>query len=117
MADRGEIRTQILSGNQDKFESKILPLFGAKVEIRQPTLAAILAYQKAIGEDEIAFVRLMIDFCFVPGSKEKVFEEADKESLLQMPFTKELQDFILEITALMGVQVEVAEGNLESNPA
>lgn len=80
---RDELRGQIFA------ESKlnIIPVlfFGAKIELRQPQLQDILAAQKS--EDrESAVIETLIEYAFIPGTEEKVFEPGDAAGLKAKPF-------------------------------
>lgn len=80
---RDEIRSAIFSPKKAK--SKTVTFFGTKIEIRQSTLMDIVS---AAGEEDrkSAIAGALIRSAYVPGTDQKVFEEADTDSLLQLPF-------------------------------
>src|SRR5690606_9643413 len=89
-------------------------LFGQKVEIKQPTLSQIAKLGQASPESKIPpIVRIMIEYIYVPGTDEKVFDPADAESLAAMPSGKWLSDLNKAIEELTGVDVKEAEKNSE----
>lgn len=95
---RNQLREQIFSGK--KFNSKEIEFFGAKIELRQPSLQDILK-AKEENNRQSAVVSMLIDYAFIPKTDEKVFEEADAEMLLSMPFGKnftELNNALEELT-------------------
>ena len=111
MATRDEIRTQIFSSSKNK--KKVVKFYDAEVEIRQPTLGMIMQFQAVDGTDtkKDALVQMMIELCYIPGTSERIFEEADYDTLLGLPFDEDLQSFVDEMNALMGITPEQAEGN------
>lgn len=83
MTTRDELRAKIFS---DK-KLNIIPVefFGGTIELRQPALGDILKAQT--NEDrEAAVIETLIDYAFVPGTEEKVFEKADAASMKALPF-------------------------------
>jgi len=50
---------------------------------------------------------------FVPGTDEHVFEEADRETMYQMPFGEDLVNLNRVISRLSGVNIEEAEEELK----
>lgn len=112
LSARDKLRQQVLSNVKDKFTSKELPLFGVTVELRTLSVKAVLAYQKVMEEDSSeALIKMLIDFVFIPGTDEHLFEEGDREILLNMPFDDDLMKFIDEANALIGIDLEVEVGN------
>jgi len=85
---RDQIRAQIFGGAESKVQHRILTFFGAKIELRQPTLGAILAAQK--NEDrEAAVIDTLIENAFIPGTDIRVFEDTDGDQFKAMPFGKD----------------------------
>jgi hypothetical protein len=54
---------------------------------------------------------LMITYCYVPGTDDKVFEDGDIPQILDWPVDTWLTDFNEAVEKLSGVNVEAAEGN------
>lgn len=88
MATRDEIRAQILATKIPS--TKVIDLFGAQVEIRQPTLGAILDAGSSEEEKQSAIIDTLIKFTYVPGTDELVFELADADTFKTMPFGADL---------------------------
>jgi len=103
---RDELRGKIFAHRPLK--SEIVHIFGQDVEVRQPTLGQILDV-KEDPDRRKAIVRLMINYCFVPGTNERVFEEADFESIISMPFGDDLRLVNEAINKLTGIRVEEAK--------
>ena len=111
---REQIRDQLL-GHAPKASTKALTLFGIDVELRQPTLGAILDAQETESNRERS-AAMIIQYAFVPGTDERVFEPADREMILKWPFNEDviaLQEAIIELS---GVDIEGAEVELSGDP-
>ena len=106
--NRDELRSQIFSGKKRK--TKVVNLFGGDVEIRQPTLRDIIKTQNMEDRSE-GIIYLLISYCYVPGSDEKVFEPKDAEELLNLPFDESFSSASVALTEMIGVNIEDAEGN------
>lgn len=93
MATRDSIRSQVFA--KKDLKSKTLDFFGTQIELRQPKLKDILdAQQEAAqqAEDGVssAVVSILLQYAYVPGTSEKVFEAGDRDALLQLPFDENL---------------------------
>ena len=106
--NRDELRTKIFSTKVLKTE--MISLFGVGVEIRQPTLGDIIKMQ-GMEDRAQGIVYLLISYCFVPGTNDKIFEPADEKTLLGLPFDESFTSASLAITRMIGVDVEEEVGN------
>lgn len=93
MTTRDDIRAKVFA--KKDLKSKTLDFFGTQIELRQPKLSDILqAQQEAANQQEdgisSAVVNILLQYAYVPGTSEKVFEEADKAALLELPFDENL---------------------------
>lgn len=112
---RDALRAKIFSSENKQFKKEKMILFGASVEIRQPSLGMILEAQA--DEDRTkAIVNLLVNYCFIPDSDDKIFEEGDAESLLSMPFNDDLIKVNEVIERLTNIDVLSAEKNSKSEP-
>jgi len=112
--NRQQLRAQLL-GNAPKPARTALSLFGADIELMQPTLRAILDVQD-IEDTKERSTDMIIRYACVPGTDERIFESADKDMILSWPFTNELVDLQMAIAKLTGVDVEEAEKVLKGAP-
>lgn len=112
---RNKLRESIFADKNKKIDSRPLKLFGENVEVRQPTLAQITKLSKLSTENSKVppIVRIMIEYIYVPGTDDKVFETADAESLAAMPSGQWLTDLNKVLEELTSVDVQVAEKNSE----
>ena len=111
---RDDLRAKLL-GQAPKPQIKTMSLFGQEIELRQPTLGAILDAQ-GIDDDKIRTVTLIIEYAYVPGTDERIFEEADTNVILSWPFGEELVEIQVAIAGLTGVDISAAEEKLKDNP-
>lgn len=112
---RQAMRDQLL-GHAPKPNRKEVTLFGVVLEMQQPTLGSILKSQDIEDGKERA-VNMIIQYSFVPGTNDPIFEEADKDIILNWPFNDELVTLQLTIAELTGVDVKEAEAELKGNPS
>lgn len=82
---RDKIRTAAFN---QKCRSKIVSYAGVDIEIRQPPVGVVLGREGA-SDRKALMSHMLINYCYVPGTDEKVFEEADIEALMAVPFNKE----------------------------
>jgi hypothetical protein len=111
---RDEIRAKLL-GKTPLAKSKMITLFGMELELKQPTLEAILKTRDT--EDNTArAVDMIIEYAFVPGTDEHVFESADREMMLRWPFGKDLTDLNEAIAELTGVDITAVVEDMKRDP-
>lgn len=95
---RDSIRAAVFG---QKPKSELVTFAGTQLEIRQPPIGAII---NGSPDDRQAMItKMLMDYCFVPGTDDKVFEAADRESILAMPFNQDwtaLQEAIVRLTNL-----------------
>ncbi len=116
---RDKIRSQVFSS--DKFKREEVTAFGTKIEIRQATLGRVLELQEKLQKDRKGAIGLaFIEFCYVPGTDERLFDDGDLDLILGLPFGEDFQRVQDVINKLMGVReedVKAAEGNSPETPA
>lgn len=104
------MREQIFSSKRRKTES--VEVFGITIEVRQPSLGDVLDLQD-LDTQKARVANALINYCYVPDTAEKVFEVADVDSILAMPFDENLEKIQTAITKLTGINMKETEGNLE----
>lgn len=107
---RDEIRGEIFKGEHKKLARKPFTLNGTKLEVRQPTIKQLgdLANQTS---DKPAVVRYLIAHTYVPGTDERVFDDADAEALSEFPAGPWLGEFNEAFSALTAFDTKAAEKN------
>jgi hypothetical protein len=109
MTARDVLRSKILG---QKSLSDIVELDdGVQIEIRQASVGQILDAMKT-EDNKGRLLGILIDCCYVPGTDERVFDEADVESLASMPsggYWQKLMDAINK--QALPAKIEEAEKN------
>jgi len=118
-ATRNDIRKSIFAAKNRLSET--VEFLGAQIEIRQPTLGDALDYQQE--EDrKIGMAKILISYCYLPDTDVRVFEEADTDMILGLPFGADMVRVNRAINKLTGLDEdaedaalkELAEAPLES---
>ncbi len=114
---RDRIRGKTVGG-QKIFKSRIITYLGEEIEIKEPTVkewgVILRAMTKEEGKMEFDqyLVWSVIMCSFVPGTKEKVFEAEDFDSLMEQPKSGFMTEFSDIASDLMKVDQKEIEGNL-----
>jgi len=103
------IRSAIFSSSN--FDTKIIEMFGMEVEVRQPSVGQLMSLTDGSDTSRNAAVNAMIEFCYVPGTNDKVFEVTDYDSLLGLPMGPWFVAFQEVWAELASIDVGEAEGN------
>lgn len=109
---RKALRSALFNSKNKQLQSRTVEMFGETIEIRQPTLAQITNMGKEDSKIP-GLIRMLIEYCYVPGTDDKVFDKADAEQLASMPTGKWLTDVNKAVAELTGVDVKEAEKNSE----
>jgi hypothetical protein len=108
---RDQMREKIFSSNNpERNVRKLITLYGVEVELRRATLGAILDRQDDTNRKK-ALVNMMCQYCYVPGTDDKVFEETDFDSILNLPFNNDLAALNQAILELNSIDVMGQEKN------
>lgn len=113
---RDEIRAALI-GKKHEIDTESMTLFGVEIELRQPTLKAILTAREE--EDiEKRTTDVFIRYAYVPGTDELIFEDTDRQSILNWPFNNDLIEIQQKIAKLTGVDLGALEieEELKSDP-
>lgn len=109
---RDTIRSKIFASGQ--FKTVDTEILGQKVTVRQPSIGDISRYITASTEDKKnQLILLMIDYCFVPGTTEKIFEHTDYDSIEELPTGQWMMQFQQVWSELAGLDTEEATKNSE----
>ena len=111
---RDELRA-ILIGNKVKPEFELITIFGVEVEFRQPSFGDLMKVRE-IGDEGTRAVEMIIQYAYVPGTNDRVFEDSDRDIILGWPFGKDLVKVNSVIAKLTGIDIEAIEEELESDP-
>lgn len=111
---RNEMRAAFFGGLQ--FKSKKIRIFDTWIEVRQPSIGELSAMNNLEGAaaDRNALIELMIQYSYVPGTTDKVFEDSDREHMLDFPMGDWAQTFQETWMELAGVNSEESVKNSET---
>lgn len=110
MSFRDEIRAAILASDNLKRKTVPLKFFGAEIELRQPTTGDIIRATEG-GTNRFTLVNVLLDYAYVPGTDEKVFEEGDVEHLKSLPYNEDMKSLTQAIETFTNILVGDAEKN------
>lgn len=110
VTNRDSIRSQLFNSASKKRRSKKINMFGTEVEVRQPSVGQVLELQNS-KDQKNTLVRMLIEYCYVPGTNEKVFEEGDQDQIMSWPVDDWFQQFNDAVTELASINVQEAEKN------
>jgi len=114
---KSELRSLLFSDANRKPASEPLVLFGADVEVRQPTLAQITKLSKMANKPDNKVPQItymLVEYCYVPGTDEKLFDEADIPVLSEMPAGPWINAFNTALEKLNGAKMDEAEKNSDA---
>lgn len=112
---RDQLRAKIFSADSARPKSMEVEFFGVTVEIRQPSLGRILDLQND-DDRKAAMVDMIIEYAYVPGEQERVFEDADTDTLLGMPWGEDFVRVNDAISKLTGLDIGEEEVRLKKAP-
>jgi hypothetical protein len=105
------IRAAILSA---KAKTKVINAFGQDIEIRQPTLQAVMSYQ-ALPDRVDAIAQMLIRYAFVPGTNTAIFDDEDVDAIKGIPFGEDIQKVNDAINSMMDVKEAIREEEKNSD--
>lgn len=107
---RDDLRAAIFNA---KPKSEIVENFlgGTTIELRQPPLRVALE-QRNVSEEDRMFYMLQ-NYTFVPGTKERLFERGDIETMKDMPFGAEFQNLMDALNRLLGINPQEVEAQIK----
>lgn len=79
---------------------------GVDMEFIQPTVGALMNRQNAEGDERSFLIRTLIENTVLPGTKERIFEDSDYDSLMEMPANGEFQTVMKILTNAMDLNVD-----------
>lgn len=102
---RDELRKRLFAAKQAK--SAKVEVFGVPVEIRQPTVKEVSEFRESNSEtDADLAVSVLINFAYDPDSGQKVFEEGDRDAMMNWPAGRWVQDVLRAFISLSEVNVD-----------
>lgn len=106
MPDRDEIRKQLFAKKERK--TVLLTLWDTEIELRQPTVGEMLD-QSQETDQRVMISSFLIRQSYIPGTNEKVFDDADEDGILNWPYGKWVADITEALRELTDLEIEDAE--------
>ncbi|MGE3487241.1 MAG: hypothetical protein AB7L09_21190 [Nitrospira sp.] len=106
-ADKQAIREAFLNS---KPKSVAVTAFGFKIDVRPPAVKVILGLPT--GEEHRArnLAFQLVHFVYVAGTDEQVFEPADADALIEIPFSEDVRKIVEAINEVTGVGSDAVAG-------
>lgn len=111
---RDQLRAGLI-GKKHEPKTKLVELFGMQVELRQPNLESIVNARE-ITNERLRTIQMIIDYTCVPGTTEKIFEEADVDTIMQWPMSQDLANIQIALAELTGIDISDAEQEIKQDP-
>lgn len=89
LSTRDSLRASIFSSENSRCKRVPITLNGAELELKQPTIDEVIKLQDR-PEASARVAIILINHAFIPGTEDKVFDDADYDSLAALPYTPEL---------------------------
>lgn len=102
---REQIRAAMFSDVNAKPKVINYEFLSQKLEWRCPTLKEMQEARDA-AENENLMVRLIINHSYIPGTEEKVFEDGDYKTIMNMPLSGSFNEAVQAISAVINLKVE-----------
>ncbi len=111
---RDDLRGRLL-GTKAKPKSEIVTLFGEEIELRQPSFGSMLDARE-IADTKTRTIEMIVQYAYVPGTDEHIFEDTDRDMILGWPFGEEVLEIQNAIARLSGIDIEALEERLLRDP-
>ena len=101
---RDEMRTAIFASKD--IAVKVFTFFGVEVELHQPKLVDIINAAEN-PNSKSALLNALIRDAYVPGTTQRLFDDTDLESLMQLPFGEDFNRLVKALGELSDVNFPV----------
>jgi len=108
---RDELREKLFK--KHKPETEIIEIYGAEVELHQPSVGEILDLKEE-KDAKKAMMRVLTNYCCVPGTEEVVFEDTDTDMIMAWPLGTWFTELHEAFERLTDISLPDAEKNLEA---
>lgn len=107
---RDSIRAKVFA--HKPLKKVIITIFGAEIELRQPTLGSIMEARDAENANA-GVIDTLVQYAYVPGTDEKVFEESDADAFKELPADTWIQTVADALQKLSDVNFTGTENDSE----
>lgn len=108
MSSRDDIRSKFFS---QKPKTRVVEINGAQIELRQPSLGDLISRnnpeEAEKRDNQTITTQMLCNYCYVPGTDEKVFDMADRELVMSLPNNKAWQELQGAISDLINLDGEL----------
>lgn len=104
--NRDSIRNKIFSQKNTELKKIPVPFNGEILEFRQPSIEMIASLRDSGSEDSNFLAVCLINFCFIPETDIKVFDESDYDRILKMPYGQSWNAAVTAISEVLDLRVE-----------
>lgn len=99
-----ELRQGIFA-NAQKQQRRPFTFNGVQVEFLQPLVGSMFNQQSDDGDKKSFIIMTMIKNTVAPGTSDRVFEDTDYDSIMELPMTAEIQQVTTIVQELMNIGV------------
>lgn len=86
----------------------MITLWDTEIELRQPTIGEMLD-QSQETDQRVMISSFLIRQAYVPGTREKVFDDADEKGIMNWPYGKWVTDITEALRELTDLEIEEQE--------
>lgn len=102
---RDEMRAVMFSPEKTIAHRIPLKFNGMDLEWQRPSIQELAEAQDA-GKDRNFMVGMIINYSYIPGTDEKVFEDGDYAVIMKMPYSEEYGDAVGAIVKTLNLRVD-----------
>lgn len=107
---RDNLRSKMFNSEGSKAKRIPIVVNGIELEFRQPTIGT-LNDLVSDNEDKSLAVVALIRFSYIPKTEDKLFDDADYDSIMEFAPTGDIREALNEISKLLGFAAEEKEKN------
>lgn len=111
MSTRDQIREAFFN---IKPKVKLVPFGQFEIELRQPSVREVMGQGSSTEDRALNMCKMLMNYCYVPGSSERVFDDADIDSMKEVPVSEEWMALTQAINDLTAVAELAKEGKGDS---
>lgn len=108
-----DMKARMFSAQNKMRKSEKVVFFGEEIEIKQSSLGQVveMANMRDEDDDQGVAIYVLLNYAYVPGTEDRVFETADVEQLKSMPFGDDFNRVIDSWRRITGIKIEAATKN------
>ncbi len=107
---KDDLRAAIFAAENSRVKRVPIKFQGQELELKQPTVEEIMQFH-SLPEGRSNFAYILINHVYIPGTDEKLFDEADYDAIVAMPYSPEIVEIQNVMTGFLSSDVKSAEKN------